>query len=195
MLGFSRESNQETGPCDLNEAVQDTIKLLGDRFLREVQITFEPSDEVPKVLCSKDLIQQILLNFIFNAAESMMTGKKILLVTRVSQDLPQNIVLWPAKAKAYAAVSVQDNGAGIAPEVLPRIFEPFFTTKALSARRGTGLGLSMVYEFAKKMNAGLAVSSGVGKGSTFTLLLPVSEQTQPAPTRRPELQQQDHVPL
>ena len=70
---------------------------------------------------------------------------------------------------------MRDFGCGIPPENLPRIFEPFFTTKALSARRGTGLGLSMVYELAKKMEAGLAVESAVDQGSTFTLILPVRE--------------------
>ncbi len=66
--------------------------------------------------------------------------------------------------------------------MLPRIFEPFFTTKGLSARRGTGLGLSMVYELAKKMGAGLAVETAVGVGSTFSILLPVQAAREPAPT-------------
>jgi signal transduction histidine kinase len=175
MLGFSRDSEQQSGSCDLNEAVKDTIRLLGDRFLREVQIDFEPAIDLPAALCSKDLIQQILLNFIFNAAESMSGAKRILLTTRSCQTIPDSIVLAPGNATVYACITVQDTGSGIAPETLPRIFEPFFTTKAMSARRGTGLGLSMVYEFAKKMNAGLAVSSVVGHGSTFTLILPVLE--------------------
>jgi signal transduction histidine kinase/ligand-binding sensor domain-containing protein len=195
MLGFSRESGQDSGLCDLNEAVRDTIKLLGDRFLREVQITFEPADELPGVQCSKDLIQQILLNFIFNAAESMAAAKKISLATSVSEDLPGNVVLWPTKGKAYASVSVQDKGGGIAPEILPRIFEPFFTTKAMSTRRGTGLGLSMVYEFAKKMNAGLAVSSVVGQGSAFTLILPVPDAARPSTSPTDGLQKEDPVTM
>ena len=63
-----------------------------------------------------------------------------------------------------------------------RIFEPFFTTKALSARRGTGLGLSMVYEFAKKIGAGLAVESVLDQGSTFTVIVPVRRgDTHPTP--------------
>jgi signal transduction histidine kinase len=64
--------------------------------------------------------------------------------------------------------------------VLPRIFEPFFTTKAMSARRGTGLGLSMVYELAKKLEAGLAVETKTGQGSTFTIFLPVTLAPPPA---------------
>jgi signal transduction histidine kinase len=89
--------------------------------------------------------------------------------------LPASLVLAPAPATRFAAICVQDFGSGISPENLPRIFEPFFTTKAFSVRRGTGLGLSMVYELAKKMEAGLAVESVEDQGSTFTLILPVRD--------------------
>ena len=180
MLGFRRESDQQVGPCDLNEAVKDTIKLLGDRFLREVQITFEPAADLPDARCSKDLVQQILLNFIFNAAESMTKSKSIALTTHPCGKIPEGVVLAPASTDAYVCISVQDTGCGIPAENVSRIFEPFFTTKAMSTRRGTGLGLSMVYEFAKKMSAGLAVSSTIDKGSTFTLILPISERNQRA---------------
>jgi signal transduction histidine kinase len=89
------------------------------------------------------------------------------------------MVLAPAQSGSYVAISVQDFGCGITPESMPRIFEPFFTTKALSVRRGTGLGLSMVYELAKKMEAGLAVESVVDQGSVFTLVLAVAERVIP----------------
>jgi two-component system cell cycle sensor histidine kinase/response regulator CckA len=149
--------------------------LLGDRFLREVQVNFEPTVGLPGVLGAKDFIQQVLLNFIFNAAESMESGKQIRLFTQVIGELPTDLVLMPVPAARYVTVSVQDSGCGISPQILPRIFEPFFTTKALSTRRGTGLGLSMVYELSKKLGAGLAVESTVGRGSTFTLILPVRD--------------------
>ena len=68
-----------------------------------------------------------------------------------------------------------------AAEILPRIFEPFFTTKAFSARRGTGLGLSMVYELARKMNAGLAVETLEKEGSSFTLILPLGQDERAGP--------------
>lgn len=175
MLGFSRDSGQEPALCNLNEVVEDTLKLLGDRFLREVEVSFVPAQKIPGVLAAKDFIQQILLNFIFNAAESMATNKQIVLSTRLTEQLPANLMLVPVPAARYVTVSVQDWGCGIPPENLPRVFEPFFTTKALSTRRGTGLGLSMVYELARKLGAGLAVESVVGHGSTFTLFLPVRE--------------------
>lgn len=175
MLGFSRESSGQPAPCDLNAVVEDTLKLLGDRFLREVQVSFQPTLGLPEVVASKDFIQQILLNFIFNAAESMESNKQINLATAMLTALPPDLVLAPAAATQYVAVSVQDFGCGITPQTLPRIFEPFFTTKALSTRRGTGLGLSMVYELAKRLEAGLAVETTVGRGSTFFLILAVGK--------------------
>jgi signal transduction histidine kinase len=82
---------------------------------------------------------------------------------------------------------VEDFGCGIHPDNLPRIFEPFFTTKAMSARRGTGLGLSMAYELARKMEAGLAVDSVLNQGSTFTLILPVRDaNAAPVPASDPD---------
>lgn len=174
MLGFSRGAGEQPGPCDLNAVVADTIKLLGDRFLREVEVKSEPAPGLPEIHASKNFIQQILLNIIFNAAEAMSGRKQIILSTQTLERLPANLALAPVAAHVHVAVSVRDSGSGIPPEILPRIFEPFFTTKALSSRRGTGLGLSMVYELAKQMGAGLAVESVVGRGSTFTLILPVS---------------------
>ena len=175
MLGFSRGAGEQPGPCDLNAVATDTIKLLGDRFLREVEVKFEPAPALPQVHASKNFIQQILLNIIFNAADARTTQRQIILSTQKLERLPADLVLAPAPASAHVSISVRDSGCGIPPEILPRIFEPFFTTKALSTRRGTGLGLSMVYELAKKMGAGLAVESIVGEGSTFTLILPVRE--------------------
>jgi signal transduction histidine kinase/ligand-binding sensor domain-containing protein len=175
MLGFSSGTGEQSGPCQLNLVIADTLKLLGDRFLREVEVKYTPAPDLPEIQASKNFIQQILLNFIFNAAEATTARKLIVLSAQRLERLPGGLALAPAPAHAYLSVSVRDSGCGIPPENLPRIFEPFFTTKALSTRRGTGLGLSMVYELAKKMGAGLAVESAVDQGSTFTLILPVQE--------------------
>jgi signal transduction histidine kinase len=129
------------------------------------------------VAASKDLIQQMLLNFIFNAAESMTGRKRIAVATGLLDKPGADLVLAPAKAESYVTIAVRDFGCGIAPANLPRIFEPFFTTKAFSARRGTGLGLSMVYQLASKMEAGLSVESVLDRGSTFTLILAVRPAT------------------
>ena len=206
MLGFSRSSTESAGPCDVNDVVEDTLTLLGDRFLREVEVQFDRDESLPKVSVARDCVQQVLLNFIFNAAEAMerrspnrpglggsdpqpadaeigvpippapLPHKQITLATRRVETPPPGVVLPPRTARSYVAVSVTDCGCGILPEALPRIFEPFFTTKAMSARRGTGLGLSMVYELAKKLEAGLSVETVVGQGSTFTIILPAMEE-------------------
>jgi len=173
MLGFSRQTGHELVRCDLNAIVAETIKLLGDRFVRELEVRFEPGPGLPEVPASKDSVQQILLNFIFNAADAMNGRGRVVLTTLQSRQLPAVMALVPNVSLSYVFVKVQDFGSGIAPEIIQRIFEPFFTTKSLSTRRGTGLGLSMAYELARQMNCGLAVESVVGHGSTFSLVIPV----------------------
>jgi len=149
---------------------------LGDRFLHETEVDFQPAPGLPEICMPRDYVQQILLNFIFNAEEATAGRKRIELSTALAAELPAEIYLPPAAAPKFILVSVRDFGTGVAPEIRSRIFEPFFTTKNLSARRGTGLGLSMVYELAKKMEAGLAVASQPGTGSIFTLILPVKTE-------------------
>jgi signal transduction histidine kinase len=177
MLGFSAGSGEEPVLCDLNNVVRDTIQLLGDRFQRDTAVIFKPAPDLPQVPAVKEFIQQILLNLVFNAAEAeaAVKRKQIIVSTQCVQQTPEHPVLAPVSAHEHVTISVQDFGCGIPQELMPRIFEPFFTTKALSARRGTGLGLSMVYELAKKLNAGLSVESTVDVGSTFTLILPVKD--------------------
>jgi len=176
MLGFSRSSDKQTELSDVNSIVDDTLKLLGDRFLREVEVKFQRGTGLPRIAIARDFVQQVLLNFIFNAAEAMVDRKRIILSTRLVESAPTGTILSPARSGSCIAIAVKDSGSGIAPENLSRIFEPFFTTKAMSARRGTGLGLSMVYELARKLEAGLAVETAPGQGSTFTLFLPVKTE-------------------
>lgn len=182
LLGFSRNSDDSLQWCEINPVVENTIRLLGDRFLRETEVRFEAAAGLPPERASSGLIQQILLNFIFNAAESMAGRKEILITTGQSSELPPGVALSPARAGPCVWISVRDHGCGIPPETLPRIFEPFFTTKAFSTRRGTGLGLSVAYELAQKMGAGLAVESTPGQGSLFTLLLAATADPVPAAT-------------
>lgn len=176
LLGFARPPNQEMSPCSVNVLIEDTIHLLGDRFLQDVSIRCQLAPDLPPVPGAKDLIQQMLLNLILNAADAVSGSGQVTIRTEAILQLPNPLVLEPAPASSWILIEVADNGCGIAPEIMPRIFEPFFTTKALSAHRGTGLGLSMVYEFAKDLGYGLHVESVVGHGSTFTLFMPVSCQ-------------------
>jgi signal transduction histidine kinase len=185
LLGFSRNTDELTETCEVNAAVENTIRLLGDRFLRETEVRFDRGGPLPAVRASAGLLQQILLNFIFNAAESMSARKEVIVTTAPCAEMPPGVALSPAGAASYVCIAVRDFGCGIAPEIMPRIFEPFFTSKALSTRRGTGLGLSVAYELAQKLKAGLAVESTPGQGSVFTLILPAA--LTPAPAAQPDL--------
>jgi signal transduction histidine kinase len=173
MLGFSRSSDHEVAQCQINPVVEETIRLLGDRFQRDAEVTFEAAADLPTVCIVKDFVQQIILNFILNAAEAMPPSGKIIVRTGMLEQWPGELVLTPESAPKYVYVAVQDFGCGISAEILSRIFEPFFTTKAFSTKRGTGLGLSMVYELSKELKCGLSVRSNAGEGSTFTLIIPV----------------------
>jgi signal transduction histidine kinase len=172
MLGMGKVG--DITECNAAELVDETIRLLGDRFPPEVQVRHEKAAAPPNFTCSKGVIHQILLNLILNAVDASGGAGTIVLRTRVVKDPGAGLPLTPQPADLYLAIDVIDQGSGIAPEVLPRIFEPFYTTKSFSSRRGTGLGLSMVYELAKGLGYGLDVQSRPGAGTTFTLLAPLT---------------------
>lgn len=172
MLGLSRGSTEGLKPCELNPLVSEVQRLFGDRFLKEATLVFEPAEPLPQVLGQGDLIKQILVNLVINASDSMQNQGQIVVRTGVVNEIPPSLPLAPAGRGSHVVLKVVDAGCGIEPEILSRIFEPFFTTKAFSTRRGTGLGLSMVYELCKEMGYGIGVESVVGQGSTFTVFMP-----------------------
>jgi signal transduction histidine kinase len=174
MLGYSRAKGEASEPFMAADVVGQTIKLLGDHFLRDTKVVSQTEENLPKAKGSADLLQQMLLNLILNARDAMEGQGKVILRIGGLKRLPEDLVLAPAQADEYVFIAVQDEGCGIAPQILPRIFEPFFTTKAFSTQRGTGLGLSMVYESAKEMGCGLRVETALGKGSTFTIIIPAA---------------------
>ncbi len=186
MLGFGRVSDQQSTSCDAAQVVEETVRLLGDRFLREVNLRIEIAADLTPVQGSKELLQQMLLNLVLNAADSLdREGEIAIRVGRLTSAIPSNLVLEPCRSDNCVLIEVSDTGAGIAPDVLPRVFEPFYTTKAFSTRRGTGLGLYMVYEFARQMGHGLAVESTKGEGSKFTIIAP-AEATGTLQSRSPD---------
>jgi two-component system cell cycle sensor histidine kinase/response regulator CckA len=184
MLGFGATAEKRLQACDPAAVIEATVRLLGDRFLRQIVLHSQVPADLPPVRGVKDFMQQTLLNFLLNAADALPeSGGEVHLRAGVTEQLPEGLVLPPAQARGHVFIAVQDNGCGIPPENLPRIFEPFFTTKALSAHHGTGLGLYTVYEFAKEMGHGLKVESVPGRGTTFTLFMPVDTS---APAQTPE---------
>ncbi len=122
MLGFSRGSDEELEPCEINPVVDNTIQLLGDRFLREVELRFDRGPDLPCLRASQSLIQQILLNFIFNAAESMNGRKRIVITTARPGPLPAGMALPPGRggglclgfgARFWLRDSAREHRAGV----------------------------------------------------------------------------------
>jgi signal transduction histidine kinase len=160
LLTFARQKSIEAGCVDLAEAVR-TILLLTSHQLEMAQVKVDVELPPPPFCAWGDhgLIQQCLMNLIFNAMEAMATGGHITILG--GRDIQSDNV-W---------LSISDTGHGIHPEDLPRIFEPFYSTKA--AGKGVGLGLSMVYGIIKEHNGTVEVTSEPGHGTTFKIVLPV----------------------
>jgi signal transduction histidine kinase len=175
MLGFSRASDWNERVCDLNRVASDAARLMGEQLGPGIRFESHIAEQLPLARGVPELIRQIVLNLVFNAADAMDGQGTIELRTSSLQGVPDATLLAPAFAASYVMIAVRDHGHGISPEILPRIFEPFFSTKAFSTRRGTGLGLTMVYEIAKELGLGLRVQSKVDEGSRFEVILPVAE--------------------
>lgn len=175
LLGFSHSTEMKLAPSDINSILVEAVKLLADQFAPSMVFAIKPAQSLPQVPCAKDQLRQMLINLLINAAEAMGGEGKVELSSGLSRTPPHPLVLSPAHAPRYVWIAVRDHGCGMAADVQSRIFEPFFTTKAFSSRRGTGLGLSMVYEFAKDQSFGLEVESQLGQGSTFTIWMPLPE--------------------
>ncbi len=173
LLSFSRRQNIKPEPTDAHAVLNDMRKLLkrliGERIA--LQFVLEARDSIVEVAAPH--IEQMVLNLAVNARDAMPAGGVIRVLTR-------NAEMDAAQARAknisegrYLALSVEDTGVGMSPEVLSHIFEPFFTTKPRG--HGTGLGLATVYGLVHQHRGHISVQSTVGQGSQFTLLLPLCE--------------------
>jgi signal transduction histidine kinase len=165
VLGIARRRSHDFEPTDLKRVVEDTLVLL-ERELQKYRIAVETYfRDAPPALANAGQIQQVLLNLLINARQAMPHGGRVIL--RLGTDETGEMV----------ELVVRDTGGGIPPEILPRIFEPFFTTKSPDAggKGGTGLGLAMCREIIEAHQGRIRVESTPGKGTAFTLRLPVAK--------------------
>jgi len=158
LKNFSRLDRSKVSSYNLNEGLESTL-LLARHVLKNFTVKKSFGD-IPPVTCSPSQINQVFLNLINNAAQAMEAGRGVITLITRRHDAE------------HVAVEVQDNGRGIAPEVLPRIFDPFFTTKDVG--KGTGLGLSIAYKIVEQHGGTISVDSAVGVGTKFTVVLPLS---------------------
>jgi two-component system, NtrC family, sensor kinase len=170
LLSFSRRSKPQHSPADLNKLVRTTVALIGHRLkLIDAVPVMNLQEGLPLVECDASQVQQVVLNLVLNAAESMQSkgGGTLTISTRVGE------------SGRDAELQVQDTGEGIAPEHLTKIFDPFFTTK--SDGKGVGLGLAVLYGIVKAHDGEVEVSSKRGVGTTFTVTLPLKPNSADKP--------------
>lgn len=156
LKGFSRTDLAEMEPANINECLERAISIAWNEL--KYKVTLERDfGELPTVNCYPQQLGQVFLNFLVNAAHAIEQHGEIKVSTRVGEG---NVL-----------ISVTDTGCGIPAENIDRIFEPFFTTKEIGT--GTGLGLAISYEIVKSHGGTIDVDSQVGRGTTFTVRLPI----------------------
>jgi len=166
LLDFSRQSETIRVRADVNEVVQDVLSLMHHLFnINGVEIDAKFPDNLPWVMIDRNQMKQVFLNLLNNALNAMPKGG----------ELTVHSMTQLRYGKQHVCVAIKDNGLGISPENLSRIFEPFFTTRA--GQGGTGLGLSVTYGIVAEHGGVIEVESALGSGSTFTVFLPVEDDS------------------
>ena len=180
LLAFSRQQTLDPKPTDVNRLVTGMEDLVRRTVGPAVAIEVDKAADLWVALVDASQLENSLLNLCINARDAMPGGGQIRIATAnhwldqkaaLAQQLPEG---------AYLSLSVTDSGTGIPPEVMSRVFEPFFTTK--QPGHGTGLGLSMVYGFAKQSGGLVRIYSELGHGTTVCIYLPRhNSEAEPAP--------------
>jgi PAS domain S-box-containing protein len=171
MLAFSRRQTLIPEAVDLNDLAAGMADLLKRTLGEHIEIEMRPGRGLWPALADKGQVENALLNLAINARDAMPEGGKLTIETGNHQ-LDADYAAHNAEVTPgdYAMLAVTDTGTGMPPDVIARAFEPFFTTKGIG--KGSGLGLSMIYGFAKQSGGHLKIYSEVGHGTTVRLYLP-----------------------
>ncbi len=181
LLAFSRRQVLRPEPLDLREVIHDVMAMLSRLVGTQVDIDFRPGADACPVLADRVQMEQVVVNLCLNARDAMPAGGRITVATEaVELDEQHRRDYGCARQGPYAAIRVVDTGVGMDQGTLAHVFEPFFTTKEVG--KGTGLGLSVVLGIASQHGGTVIAASEVGRGSTFTVLIPCAVAA-PAPTR------------
>jgi signal transduction histidine kinase len=172
LLAFSRKQVLQPRRLNLSAVVQQSREMLTRLVEEKYKIQFRCSEELPSILADESGLQQILTNLVLNARDATPGEGVIEIATELAVlDKAAASANPNARAGQFACLSVTDHGHGMTPEVLAHIFDPFFTTKDVG--KGTGLGLTAIHGIVKQHEGWIAVTSEVGRGSTFKIFLPV----------------------
>ena len=177
LLAFGRRQRLAPAHFDLNRVVREMQPLLGRLITEQITLEVTLAPRALHVLVDRSQIEQVLVNLVTNARDAMPEGGRIQISTAAAEHgdgvgrLPDG---GDGRQRLGSAIlTVADNGVGMDPETRRRAFEPFFTTKELG--RGTGLGLATVYGIAEQSGGRVDVTSSLGQGSRFTVVLPLAE--------------------
>ncbi|PWB74768.1 hypothetical protein C3F09_03510 [candidate division GN15 bacterium] len=167
LLRFSRSSRTvEFDEVDVNKAIEETLTFVGHQLhLNQIKLETVLDSNLPHIQGNAGQLQQVFTNLIINAMHASPAGSTVMITSRFSPAL--------GEFGGTVELSFIDHGSGIKEEHLKRIFEPFFTTKEVG--KGTGLGLSVSYGIIKEHGGEISVQSTVGKGTTFTIILPIQK--------------------
>jgi PAS domain S-box-containing protein len=173
LLAFARRQPLRPLETDVNALIEEVVKLLEPTLGRQIEIETALSDEAWPALVDRSQLTSALVNLAINARDAMPDGGRLLFgtgnFTRGARDAEVDDLV----AGDYVAIEVIDSGTGIPHAIRDRIFEPFFSTKQFGA--GTGLGLSMVFGFAKQSGGSVVVDGEEGKGACFRIYLPKAD--------------------
>ncbi|MBN2070925.1 MAG: PAS domain S-box protein [Candidatus Krumholzibacteriota bacterium] len=173
LLAFSRKQTLEYKLIDLNDILDGIEKLIRRTIREDIEIVISPSPDIGMIRADTGQIEQVILNLVSNAQDAMPDGGKLALSTRqVETDTRQARRNEGIDPGIYVMLSVSDTGIGMDRDIRGHIFEPFFSTKG---EAGTGLGLSTAYGIIKQHGGNVLVESEPGKGTTFEVYLPVSD--------------------
>jgi len=169
LLDFSRQTELDREPTDVNRLVRFTISLVENQALiKGVNLNFEQGEGLPMITLDKNQMQSVLLNIMINALDATDPGGSITITSGIG-------VSTSKPGQNGIEILCTDTGCGISPENLNKLFDPFFTTKDVG--HGTGLGLSVSYGIVERHGGTIWVQSKIGKGSTFKVWLPIEEQS------------------
>ena len=180
LLAFARQQPLDPRPADINQHIRSLEELLRRTIGEHISLHLNLSEHLSVALVDPIQLENAVLNLVINARDALPQGGNIWISTYAAHT-QDDLKLADG---AYVALSVRDDGSGIAPEVIGKVFDPFFTTKPIG--QGTGLGLSTIYGFARQSAGDVQIRSTGGRGTEVTLLLPASQSpllstTEPTP--------------
>ena len=174
LLTFSRQQSIDVCPVDVNELVLNITRLIRRSVPRNVTVTTSAQQADLFALTDPHQLESALLNLALNARDAMPRGGELRIessLEAIDQRAADDLEVAPGD---YVQIAVRDNGTGMDGAILARIFEPFFTTKSFGM--GSGLGMSMVFGFAKQCGGAIRIRSRQAVGTTVALLLPVADR-------------------